>query len=95
MIDGAKWHTANRTKDSEETKEEYLKHLAQLEIMVLYAKWKNYDLLYPASQKESFMEQFRTAYQTADVGDFKVSINSTLTMREILGIKEENGNEIC
>ena len=89
LIEGAQWHTKTRTDYDEKTKEIYLKHLAQLEIMICYAKWKNYDVLYPASDKEKFMEKFREAFKTADVGDFRLSINSAVTTRELLNIKEK------
>ncbi len=94
LLDGAKWHTKTRTNYDEERKAVYLKHLARLEIMIFYAKWKNYDVLFNQAEKEKFMENFRKAYETADVGNYAVSINSTLTMYEILGIKGGNENEI-
>lgn len=93
LIDGAKWHVKTRSNYDEETKAVYFKHLAKLEFMICYAKWKNYDLLFAPTDKEKFMEKFRKVYETAQVRDFKVSINSSLTMHEILNIKEDENNE--
>lgn len=88
LVEGAQWHTRTRTRYDEATKATYLKHLAQVEIMICYVKWKNYDVLYGGTGKEKFMERFRKAYETADVRDYGVSINNALTMKKILEREE-------
>ncbi len=87
LVEGAQWYVSRLSDYDEETKALYLKNLAYIDLMVCYAKWKNYDFLFKKADKPKFMEKFKKCYELTGEEDYKVSINSPLTISEIVNEK--------
>ena len=87
LVEGAQWYVSRLSNYDEETKALYLQHLSYIDLMVCYMKWKNYDFLFPKEEKQKFMERFKKCYELTGAGDYRVSINSSLTISEIVNEK--------
>lgn len=57
---GARWHTTERTSCTDEQKKTYLEHIAAVDVMLKYMKYKHFDELYGRSdeKKLDFMKGF-------------------------------------
>lgn len=74
LVDGAKWHIEKYYICGQKEKDEYLAHVAKVDVMIKYMKWLNYDRLFDKKDKLAFMKAFKSCVMKTGQTDYTTGL---------------------